>query len=214
MMKQQIRECFLSGLDSTQTVIHQVRVYDPLTSSVDDVFVSDMCYQTVCCNSDEELARMWMAWKQATSAGYTDTGFIASLNNEVSSKNMGLAIVTFLCGKGSYLLCHTKPFGRMSGKLCLWCTSRMPLPLKIAITAEKQLPSILVNSDWPWINDRWLIATPPCQFRQTSYAAPPYHLALYRQCIAQYGDPPDLFSFISAGEDNMAGYELIRRMLL
>ena len=90
MVSGRIESCFLTGLDSTQVLVHALRVHDPLTREDDEVFISDMAYKMVCQEDDQEVARMWSAFKQAISSGYSDSGFLSVLSMSFDTQGYDL----------------------------------------------------------------------------------------------------------------------------
>lgn len=76
-----IRQCFLTGLTSEETLIHQLILVNPLTNTQEEVFVGDLAYKVVCASNDYEVARLWAAYNEAESSGYTDSGFISMVTN-------------------------------------------------------------------------------------------------------------------------------------
>jgi hypothetical protein len=211
--KGKIRECFLSGMTSDQVLMHAIRMHNVQQNSVEEVFISDICYRQICGSNDELVARCWYAYQQALSAGYTESGFVAKLQQELLANRFNLALATFACGLGSYFISYSRPLSRASGKLCLWCKSRSAIPLKIVESADRQIPHIVVKHTWPWINDRWLIATPPIPGHPVELAQPPWHEALYEQATRQWGSPPDIFDFVITSGEMSSGFEFIRRLL-
>ena len=208
-----IRECFLSGIDSTQCLIHAIRLYDPLENSVDEVFISDFAFKVICNSDDQEVARFWKAYKQALSKGYTDAGFVAELKKEMSIQRMGLALIVFPCTSYTCFLSWTPPLAKMFGDLRVWCLARVPLPAKVVKSAQNQLPVIIGNHDWPWMNKRWLIANPPVQQKPVVMAQPPHNEIVMKFAMTEWGNPPDLFERIT-NSDTVAGYELIRQLVI
>jgi len=220
---QKTEECFLSGLDSKQTLLHAVRAYDPVTSSIDEFYVSDWALREVCrprshTGNDltdqhfEIAASMFRAYRQAESAGYSDTSFVSGLKTETRKHKWTLFVVTGVPDSGSHFCIMTEPLGESSGDLRLWCRTMTPLPHRVLAAAESLVRFVPCKPSWAWLHQRWMIASSPDPRGNIARAAPPHDQALLIKSTQEYGDPPDLFSYM-ANAMTLAGYELIRRMI-
>lgn len=209
-----LAECFLSGQTSDQCLMHELHVIDSLTSAVDVVYISDYCWKVICNSNDRTAANFWKAYKQAVSAGYTDDGFVRLMKKELGQLKCELVIVVIPAACSSYFAAISPPIGADSGNLRCWCRSAVPLPARLIRSAEQEaMRFVVAGPSWNFIDERYLIATPPLRNGTVERAAPPFDQALYEKAKLDWGDPPDIFRYVVNAEC-LVGYEIIRRMLV
>lgn len=206
-------ECFLSGLDHTQALLHHLVIHDTVTNDIDTAYVSDECWRIICKEDDEVAASFWVAYKQAISAGYSDVGFVSDLRREMKDMGIDLFAGVDSRGYGSFFVAVTPPISQGAGQLRLWCRSRVAIPPRIMHSVEKNLRVVPFSVDWEWIDERWLIATLPSATHKVERAQQPWNEALYKLAQQNWGTPPDIFAYI-ANAETLVGYEIIRRALL
>lgn len=219
-----LQECFLSGLDSSCALLHAIRAFDPLTGDVDEFYVADFALREVCRPRSHQgrnvtdahfeiAAQLFRSYKQAESAGYSDVGFVTGLKGEAKRHKWTLFVVTGVTGSGAHMCLMTDPLGEDSGDLRLWCRTATPLPQRVIAAAENHARFIACRPSWTWMHERWMIASSPDPRGNISRAAPPWDATMLVRATLEYGDPPDLFKYLS-GSMSLPGYEIIRRMLL
>lgn len=206
-----IAECFLCGRTSEEVIIHGVRIFDPLSNSIDTAYISDGCWRMVCGSDDQVVAHMWKGWKQAHSAGFTERGFISELASEFRELKCQLHVYFNSRDFGPRLLVVTNPISPTTGDLRLWCLSEHVLPGNLCDTAVRILKTVTCSV--PWIGDRFSIASSPKKDGPDVVPNEKLMKTLLYTCTKEWGDPPDPFRYISFNETR-AAYEIIRRFVL
>jgi hypothetical protein len=198
------QECFLTGTNPTNSLIHQIGVYDPLTSELETIYISDYAYKTICLSDDDEVATLWSAWKQAYSAGYTDASFLRQL--EIDSENYNMKLYLIVEGQKLSLLLEA-PLDVIAGGYSFVCKTVRPLNKKSLIESAIRLLPKLEVKDSTWIDDRYAL------YDGKAITGLPWTNGLFNMASIKYGSPPDLFSVIAQNQ-TLAGFELIRRLAL
>ena len=200
-----IQKCFLTEMTSDQMLLHRLRIYDPIQQSVDNCYISDYAFNLFCEGSDEVVADMWIAWKQAYSSGYTDSGFIRQLEKDCDDNTELFCLIE---GEEVFLAIEARILSFDSSFGTLICKTTKPIQKKsLAKSALSMLRKEEHQKGINWQDDRYAIRLN--NKIQNSAAT----IGLMNSSILQYGNPPDLFLNLAANQ-TAAGFELLRRICL
>jgi hypothetical protein len=214
MRRASIKQCFLSGEDSERTLIHHIKVYNVVTNSVDDVYISDFCWREICGRNDETVANFWSAYREMIGAGYTDNSFISLLKESVGRKNGRLMVLICPRENRYYLAARSPQLSRQSSLARLLCRTSKPIPSSLANTAIGILGNpIIEKTPWRWIEGQFAVLNFSLQDTfMDEQPSPEIQDILYANNKIGWGVPPDIFQSI-VFEGKVEGYALLKRLI-
>lgn len=200
-----IESCFLTGVDSTKTIVHALKVFNLVDGNIDEVFISDFAFKTVCQSSDEEAAKLWAAHKESLSAGYTDEAFIYMMKSELSKLDYELCRADVDDGLALIALYNFEVMPGFDYSL-MWRTKPLVKKRQLMVAEKSRSIRHLDLLRASWFNENMTVykAGQPTSYEECG------RVANFATSIAQLTNPID--QVLQSG--TIVGYELLRRLLL
>lgn len=197
-------------------------------SGTDDIAICATCYLVCCRGSDKEAAELWHAFKEGTSAGYTDASFaqaawrtykdlggfcsVLIANEKLDAASLDPKSGVFWSGEVPYLMVALPPSMEMRDVHWVLCRSRRPITPSMASAFAKVCPVFLMPDSFSWIDGRWAVATIPDFNEIGPQPAESLQRALITAAELAYGNKD--FMLLVANKGASAGFEFIRRQIL